>query len=247
MASYKIVPIEQCGIEPESLKMGLQAESALNDPDPREVSDAGMRSGPLPRTLESFEQGIQYFEYGREEATTHTDLAGNERELIQSTRYPMFFLGNRYVAVDAYAPEAVETLTLSLLNELLGTEFRYELETFGRKTLRSVITQAEHIEQADFDTESIGTPDRVSGKHRGGLTQTDLWPEYGSEPIEKVKVSLPRRTRRNVGFSEDGVITIYGQEIPEEECGAVLRYLTDEVIANLGTGTFQRKLGGVDS
>lgn len=247
MASFNIVPIKQRGIGIDSLKTGLQAQSALNDPDPREVPGAETRSGPLPHTLELFDRGMQYFEYGREEAQTYTDLAGNEQESIQPTRYPVFFLGNQYVAIDAYAPEAVETAILSLLNELLDTGIRYEVETFGRQTLRSVIKQAEHIEQADFDTESIGMPDRVSGKHRSGLTQTDLWPEYGSEPIEKVKVSLPRNTDRNVGFNEDGVITIYGRDIPEGECGVVLRYVTDEVIANLGSGTFQQKLGGGDS
>ena len=126
----------------------------------------------------------------------------------------------------------------------MDTEFRYEVEPFSRQTLRSVIKQAQNIEQADFDPESIGMPDRVSGKHRSGLTQTNLWPEYGSEPIEKVKVSLPRNSQRNVGFKESGVITIHGQEIPEEECGVVLRYITDDVIANLGPGSFQTELGG---
>jgi hypothetical protein len=244
MASYKIVPIKQRGIDPEVLTQRLQAHSALNDPNPREVDAADPRSGPLPHTVKSFDQGIQYFEYGREKVETYIDLAGNEQESIRPARYPVFFLGNRYVAMDAYCPEAVEIAVLSLLNELLDTEIQYEVETFGRNTLRSVIKQAEHIEQADFDTESIGMPDRVSGKHRAGLTQTNLWPDYGSEPVQKVKVSLPRNTSRNVGFDEEGVITIYGKEVPAEKCGTVLRYVTDEIIANLGTESFQRKLGG---
>lgn len=246
MASYRIIPLQDdSGVDTETLEERVEAESPLDQPDPREC-DAPLRSGPLPWTMESFGRGVAAFEYGFEVESTSEALDGSEQVNIVTEKVPVVFLGNGYVAIDAYCSSGVKRELGDLLNDLLRNEIRYETVSFGEETLRKVIRRAETVEKADFDPEKNGFPDRVSGTHRSGLRDTSMWDDYKDAPIQKMKVSLPDRPfRQNVGFKESGIVTIYGRDLDSSLCGMVLRHVTDEVVSNLDVDSFQRKLGGV--
>ena len=248
MASYKIVPLRtHDDIDREALENGLERHSALKTPDPRDVEGADPRRGPLPYTLQSFGKGIHFFEFGYQDEETTTDLEGNERQSIYPVRRQVVFLGNGYLAADARCANDVQTEILYLVSSMLGTEIVLEPVEFDDDTLRDVIDRAEKVEQADFDPATAGMPDKVSGKNRSGLRDTQLWTDIGEEPIEKVRVNLPdKRVEKRVGFKDDGVVTIYGQNIAPKLSSSILRHITDEVVSNLESETFQQRLGGVN-
>jgi hypothetical protein len=248
MASYKIIPLQSSDkIDVETLEQRIEVESPLDLPDPRK-SNAPLRSGPLPQTVQTFDRGITAFEYGFEMESTGRGLDGEERTYILTDRAPVMFLGNGYVAIDAYCSSGVKQEILDLLNDLLGNEIKYETVEFGEDTIRKVIRQAGTIERVDFKPERDSLPDGVSGEHRPGLRDTRMWEDYKDEPVEMVKVSLPERPLgQNVGFKQDGIVTIYGRDLEMSLCGTVLRHITDEVVSNLDVSSFQQKLGGVGS
>lgn len=246
MASYRIIPLQDGdGIDIETLEQRIENRSPVDQPDPQE-DDGSLRSGPLPWTLDSFGRGIVAFDYGFEVKNTITALDGTERTNIVTEMVPVVFLGNEYAAIDAYCSSDVKQDLLDLLSNLLGNEINYETVSFGEETLRKVIKQAGTIEKANFDPEKDDFPDKASGTHRAGLRGTRMWADYEDTPIQKVKVSLPdREFRENVGFKQNGIVTIYGQDLDPSLCGEVLRHITDEVVSNLDVDSFQRKLGGV--
>ena len=237
MASFRIVPVHDDRIEQETIQNRVQESSALSGSKPRE--------GALPQTLNSYDRGIHYFKYGHEEKETVVDLEGNEQEIVRPERNPIIFLGNGYVAIDAWCSADVEDDILGLIAAILDRKVHYETVEFDEETLRRVIQEADRVEQADFDPETSGKPEKVSGKHKSGLTRTEMWDAYHSDPLEAVRVSLPGKdVEMNVGFKENGIITIHGQDIPGHVSGAVLRYITDEVVSNLAQDSYQQKLGG---
>lgn len=240
MASYKILPRRDNGIDIETIQNRVENMSALE-------SGADLRSGTLPRSFEAFPGGMCYVEYAKEEYAEITTLDTEDKEVKVADMYPVIFLGNGYVAYDANLPNTdVESELIGLVADLLDENIRYEPVTFDAETLEDVVERSNKVREADFAPETGQKPQRVSARHIPGLQDTDLWEDYGSDPLEKVRVELPDEMFYNVSFYEKGKITVHGREIPEDVQVEVLRYITEEVISNLDVHSFQKTLGGVD-
>lgn len=240
MASYKILPLRDNGLDLETIQKRVENMSAL------EVN-AELRSGTLPRSFKTFHGEMCYVEYAKEEKTDVTTLEGDDEEIKVADMYPIIFLGNGYVAYDANIPnKEVETEIVGLVSDLLDTDIRYEPVTFDRHDLEDVVEQSNKVREADFAPETLEKPQRVSARHIPGLQDTELWQNYGSDPLEKVKVDLPDEAVYHISFYEKGKVTIHGRNIDVDIQVDVLRYITDEVISNLDVGSFQQTLGGVD-
>jgi hypothetical protein len=237
MASYKILPLRNEGIDLEKIENRVENMSALE-------SSEKLRSGTLPRSFETFQGEMCYVEYAQEEETDVTTLEGEDQTMKVADMYPIIFLGNGYVAYDANLPnQDVETEVVQMVSELLDTDIAYEAIEFDMGDLESVVEQANKVREADFKP-STQKPNSVSARYLPGLQDTEIWDQYENDPMEKVRVDLPDHTTYNVSFYEKGKVTIHGRKIPSEIQVDVLRFITDEVVSNLDIGSFQKKLGG---
>lgn len=240
MASYKILPLRDDGIDPETIRNRVERLSALD-------ADADLRSGTLPRTFQAFRGEMCYVEYAKEEYAEVTTLDGDAEGIKVADMYPIMFLGNGYVAYDANLPNTeTETEIIGIVADLLDADIRFEPVTFDPDTLDAVVAQSDKVREADFAPETGAKPQAVSARHIPGLQETELWENYASDPLEKVRVELPNRSVYNISFYEQGKITVHGREIPVEVQVDVIRYITDEVVSHLNITTFQQTLGGID-
>jgi len=237
MASYKILPLRNEGIDLEKIENRVENMSALE-------SSADLRSGTLPRSFRDFRGEMCYVEYAQEEETEVTTLEGEDETVKVADMYPIIFLGNRYVAYDANLPnQDVETEVVQMVSDLLATDIYYEPVTFDEDAIKDVVDQANSVQEANFKPTSK-KPKNVSARYLPGLQETEFWNRHKEEPLEKAKVDLPDGSTYNVSFYEKGKVTVHGQEIPPEVQVEVLRYITDEVVSNLEIDTFQKQLGG---
>lgn len=237
MASYKILPLRDEGIDFEKIQNRVENMSALE-------SSAKLRSGTLPRSFQTFRGQMCYVEYAQEEKTEIATLEGENEEIKVADMYPIIFLGNGFVAYDANLPNKdVENDVVQMVSDLLETNIYYEPVTFDEEHLDNVVGQANKVREADF-APSSQKPKSVSARYLPGLQETSFWDQYEEEPLEKVKVDLPNRATYNVSFYEKGKVTVHGQKIPEDVQVDVLQYITKQVISNLEIHSFQKKLGG---
>jgi hypothetical protein len=237
MASYKILPLRNEGIDLEKVENRIENMSALE-------SSAELRSGTLPRSFQAFQGEMCYVEYAQEEETEVTTLDGEDEKIKVADMYPIIFLGNGYVAYDANLPnQDVETEVVQMVSDILDTDIAYEAVVFDKDDLEGVVDQANKVREADFKPSSQ-KPNSVSARYLPGLQETEIWHQYESDPMEKVRVDLPDHTTYNVSFYEKGKVTVHGRNIPKDVQVEVLRYITDEVVANLDIDSFQKKLGG---
>ncbi|WP_248896134.1 hypothetical protein [Haloplanus halobius] len=237
MASYKILPLRNEGIDLEKIENRVENMSALE-------SSADLRSGTLPRSFQTFQGEICYVEYAQEEETEVTTLDGDDEKIKVADMYPIIFLGNGYVAYDANLPnQDVENAIVRMVSNLLDTDIHYEAVTFDENGIKDVVDQANTVREADFKPSSQ-KPNSVSARYLPGLQETEIWQQYEAEPLEKAKVDLPDQSTYNISFYEKGKITIHGRQIPKDVQVDILRYIADEVVANLDIDSFQKKLGG---
>lgn len=237
MASYKILPLRNEGIDLEKIENRVENMSALE-------SDADLRSGTLPRSFQTFRDEICYVEYAQEEETEITTLDGEDENIKVADMYPIIFLGNGYVTYDANLPnQDVETEVVQMVSNLLDTDIAYEAVEFDKDDLEGVVNQANKVREADFKP-SDQKPNNVSARYIPGLQETEIWHQYENDPMEKVRVDLPDHTTYNVSFYEKGKVTVHGRNIPEDIQVEVLQYITEEVVSNLDIDSFQKKLGG---
>ena len=237
MASYKILPLRNEGIDLEKIENRVENMSALE-------SSADLRSGTLPRSFQIFQGEMCYVEYAQEEETEVTTLDAEDKEIKVADMYPIIFLGNGYVAYDANLPnQDVETEVVQMVSNLLETDISYEAVEFDRDDLEGVVDQANKVREANFNP-SNQKPNSVSARYLPGLQETEIWHQYENDPMEKVRVDLPDHTTYNVSFYEKGKVTVHGRNIPADIQVEVLRYITDEVVSNLDIDSFQKKLGG---
>lgn len=237
MASYKILPLRNEGIDLEKIENRVENMSALE-------SSADLRSGTLPRSFQTFQGKMCYVEYAQEEETEVTTLEGEDKPLKVADMYPIIFLGNGYVAYDANLPnQDVETEVVQMVSDLLDTDISYEAVEFDKDDLEDVVDQANKVRETQFNP-SNQKPNSVSARYLPGLQDTEIWHQYENDPMEKVRVDLPDQTTHNVSFYGKGKVTVHGRNIPADVQVEVLRYITDEVVSNLDIGSFQKKLGG---
>jgi hypothetical protein len=237
MASYKILPLRNEGIDLEKIENRIEAMSALE-------SSADLRSGTLPRSFQTFQGEMCYVEYAEEEETEVTTLEGEGEPIKVADMYPIIFLGNGYVAYDANLPnQETETEVVQMVSNLLDTDIAYEAVEFDKNDLEGVVDQANKVREADFKP-SNQKPNSVSARYIPGLQDTEIWNQYENDPMEKVRVDLPDHTTYNVSFYEKGKVTVHGRNIPADVQVEVLRYITDQVVSNLDIDSFQKKLGG---
>jgi hypothetical protein len=238
MASYKILPLRDEGIDLEKIENRVENMSALE-------SSEKLRTGTLPRSLLTFQGEMCYVKYAQEEETEITTLEGDDDDTVKvADMYPIIFLGNGFVAYDANLPnQEVETEVLQMVSDLLDTDIAYEPVEFDKDDLEGVVDQANKVREADF-APSDQKPKNVSARYIPGLQETDFWQQYGEDPMEKVRVDLADQSTYNVSFYGKGKVTVHGRNIPPETQLDVLRYITDEVVSNLEIGSFQKKLGG---
>lgn len=237
MASYKILPLRDGGIDLEEIENRVENMSAL-------ASSEELRSGTLPRSFQTYRGEMCYVEYAQEEETEVTTLEGDDNSIKVADMYPVIFLGNGYVAYDANLPnQDVESAVVRMVSNILDTDIHYEAVTFDEDDLEGVVDQANKVREADFAPTSK-KPKSVSARHLPGLQETNFWRQYEDDPMEKVRVDLPDESTYNVSFYEKGKVTVHGQQIPPEKQVDVLRYITDQVVSNLEIGSFQKKLGG---
>ena len=237
MASYKILPLRNEGIDLEKIENRVENMSALE-------SSADLRSGTLPRSFQIFQGEMCYVEYAQEEETEVTTLDAEDKEIKVADMYPIIFLGNGYVAYDANLPnQDVETEVVDMVSNLLDTDISYEAVEFDKDDLEGVVDQANKVREANFKP-SNQKPNSVSARYLPGLQETEIWHQYENDPMEKVRVDLPDQTTYNVSFYEKGKVTVHGRNIPEDIQVEVLQYITEEVVSNLDIDSFQKKLGG---
>ena len=237
MASYKILPLRNEGIDLEKIENRIEAMSALE-------SSADLRSGTLPRSFQTFQGEMCYVEYAEEEETEVTTLEGEGEPIKVADMYPIIFLGNGYVAYDANLPnQETEAEVVQMVSNLLDTDIAYEAVEFDKNDLEGVVDQANKVREADFKP-SDQKPNSVSARYIPGLQDTEIWNQYENDPMEKVRVDLPDHTTYNVSFYEKGKVTVHGRNIPSDVQVEVLRYITDQVVSNLDIDSFQKKLGG---
>jgi len=237
MASYKILPLRNEGIDLEKIENRIEAMSALE-------SSADLRSGTLPRSFQTFQGEMCYVEYAEEEETEVTTLEGEGEPIKVADMYPIIFLGNGYVAYDANLPnQETEAEVVQMVSNLLDTDIAYEAVEFDKNDLEGVVDQANKVREADFKP-SDQKPNSVSARYIPGLQDTEIWNQYENDPMEKVRVDLPDHTTYNVSFYEKGKVTVHGRNIPADVQVEVLRYITDQVVSNLDIDSFQKKLGG---
>jgi len=237
MASYKILPLRNDGIDLEKTENRVEHRSAL-------VSNEDLRSGTLPRSFETFRDQMCYVEFAQEEETEVTTLEGDDQSIKVADMYPIIFLGNGYVAYDANLPNKdVENDVVQMVSDLLDTDIYYEPVTFDENAIKDVVDQANTVQEANFKPSSQ-KPKSVSARYLPGLQETSFWQQYEKEPLEKAKVDLPDQSTYNVSFYEKGKVTVHGQKIAPDVQVDVLRFITDEVVSNLNVDSFQKKLGG---
>jgi hypothetical protein len=237
MASYKILPLRNRGIDLEKIENRVEKMSAL-------ASNAELRSGTLPRSLQTFRGEICYVEFAKEEETEITTLDDDDKSIKVADMYPIIFLGNGYVAYDANLPnQATETEVVQMVSNLLDSDIYYEPVSFDKDAIKDVVDQANSVEEANFKPTSK-KPKNVSARYLPGLQETEFWNRHKKEPLEKAKVDLPDRSTHRVSFYEKGKVTVHGQEIPADLQVDVLRFITDQVVSNLDIESFQKKLGG---
>jgi hypothetical protein len=237
MASYKILPLRNEGIDLEKIENRVENMSALE-------SSADLRSGTLPRSFQIFQGEMCYVEYAQEEETEVTTLDAEDKEIKVADMYPIIFLGNGYVAHDANLPnQGVETGVLKMVSNLLGTDIAYEPIELDDGGLDDVVKQANKVRKADFKPSSQ-RPKNVSARYLPGLQETKFWSRHKKEPLERAKVNLPDQPTHEISFYEEGKITIHSHKIPEEDQVEILRYITEEVVSNLDIDSFQWQLGG---
>ena len=134
MASYKILPLRNEGIDLEKIENRVENMSALE-------SSEKLRSGTLPRSLLTFQGEMCYVEYALEEETEITTLEGDDDDTVKvADMYPIIFLGNGFVAYDANLPnQEVETEVLQMVSDLLDTDIAYEPVEFDKDDLEGVV------------------------------------------------------------------------------------------------------------
>lgn len=236
MASYKVLPLREQGIDVEQVRQRVENQSALQ-------SNQELRNGTLPRTFEAFRGEMCYLEYAQEDYAEITTLEGDDERIKVADMYPIIFLGNGYVAYDANLPnQEVENSIVTVVADLLDTNIRYEPVTFDKDTLHDIVERSDKVREADF-APSSQKPRSVSARYLPGLQETEFWEQYGSEPMEKVRVDLPDQDSYNISFYEKGKVTVHGRQISPEIQVDLLRYITEEIVSNLDIESFQRTLG----
>lgn len=236
MASYKVLPLREQGIDVEQVRQRVENQSALQ-------SNQELRNGTLPRTFEAFRGEMCYLEYAQEDYAEITTLEGDDERIKVADMYPIIFLGNGYVAYDANLPnQEVENSIVTVVADLLDTNIRYEPVTFDKDALHDIVERSDKVREADF-APSSQKPRSVSARYLPGLQETEFWEQYGSEPMEKVRVDLPDQDSYNISFYEKGKVTVHGRRIPPEIQVDLLRYITEEIVSNLDIESFQRTLG----
>ncbi|WP_435185107.1 hypothetical protein, partial [Halobellus sp. EA9] len=96
MASYKILPLRDGGIDLEKIENRVENLSALE-------SSEDLRSGTLPRSFQTFRGEMCYVEYAFEEETEVTTLEGDDETIKVADMYPI-------ISVDHIGLEEVSAL-----------------------------------------------------------------------------------------------------------------------------------------
>jgi len=236
MTSYKIVPVPSDGIETGNIQNALEDLSALE-------SEAELRSGTVPDSLQRTRDGVCWFEYAKETVDEYDTLDGTSERIIPE-RYAVVLLGNGYIAVEKCTRD-IEREIVSAISNKFTDGFSLSPVEFKEKTLRKVLDQSDNILGLDVAPKRAGKPDRVSGRDTS-LAETDFLDEHGVDPFEKVKVELPGKDIDiNVSFDRKGNVVLHTRTMPMRRQVRVLRYIADKIVDRYRDQTsFQRTLPG---
>jgi len=110
--------------------------------------------------------------------------------------------------------------------------------------LRNVIKANQDVFELEHAParEGMRTVDRLKYTGRG-VTESEIYEEYGEEPLEKIKVRMNNVTEGvTVAFYKHGKVTIYRESDPER-LHAVLKLIIDKIVApHLAQTSFQKRL-----
>jgi len=240
MPSYKIIPIEEERIDPQTLQERI---NTVLGPD----STRDQRRGVVPDTFTESEDSISWIKYGREESYYRPTWDGTE-ETTEVSKFPIIFLQNGYVA-HGKASNKTEADIEATVRELLGSEISLEPIEFDKDDLAEVIDEASALQEADVSPSDRDDPEYLTASDRGDLRNTSFYADYNADPFEKIRIAVPGRdVNVDVGFDAEGTVILYGRNMGMAVQARALRYLVDEIINQyVNRGDHQGTLGRFNS
>ncbi len=235
MPSFLIIKTPKQQIIPEEIASKARELSVMN-------SNKDYREGTLPESVRIIKDNV-YFVFGFEYDFEYPTLEGIGKAKALG-EVPIVFLGKSFLATGNATKEIQQRVKKFLENNFIP-EIILEPIPLKEDMLRSVIQKNPDVFQVDHTPSRKGleTIDKISLVGRG-VTHSQIWEDYGDQPLEKVKVRLTDIPEEAVvGFHMKGIITIYHTSLTAEQIVIVLRELVDRVVAPLMTEvSFQCRL-----
>jgi len=235
MSSYIVIRIP----EPISVK---DVEKVVNEKSIFE-SDKGFKEGVYPSSYFVHNNAV-CFEYGFEFEAKRPTLDGDIPDKWVQKSIIVFVDRVLFVGYRTKYSKDTESKALGFIESNLIKGYILEPIHFESATLSSVIEKCPDVAHVGMTPKGEKKPDRLTASARK-VTETQFWEEYGSEPLDTVKVNISGVTEEaRVGFNKKGVITIYNKSFSLQEQLLVLKYIAEKIIGPyLRTkGGFQKKL-----
>lgn len=206
MPSYRLAPLPDIDIKADEVREKVDDLSARK-------SDEELKRGSLPETFWALDEDVFCFDFGFEVEYEAPTLDGPEKR-VRLERVPAVFLEGNFLAVGNCNKDTRREI-LNFIRRGISLDYSLETIEFEEKTLRKVVERAPNLLKAKFKPQQKWErPEEVSGRDRD-LKQTELWQDYEGEPLSKIKVELSGEVKDiTAGFSENGILVIYGRSIP---------------------------------
>ena len=206
-----------------------------------ENSKKEFKEGILPRSVET--QGdIVTCKFGFEYELNYETLQGVKRDKALQ-KIPIHFLRQNFVAF-GYGTSDIQEKVLDFLSKIIKDCVLTPLR-LKENTLRKILDKARDVRQFDLTPVRRGLErvDRLKCIGRE-ITDTELWEDYGSEPLAKIKVNLEGIEEATVSFDKRGVITIHQRRFSDAQHAVILNYVAEMILAPYVGKDLQKKLIG---
>jgi len=200
------------------------------------------KSGIFPESVIKTDYAVS-FEFGFEYSFEYPTLEG-VKEAKSVNRVPIII--TKQVIALGNCEKEIENRVLSFIEKNFVNGISLERIKFDEKVLREVINRAPELLQAELSPKRRGLEkvDKISFIGRG-IEESDVWRDYGEEPLVHVKVCVPELPEEpRVGFRKNGLVTIYNR-FSMDKILLTLKYLVENIISHfIVLRSYQSKLEG---
>lgn len=220
MPSYVLIPMPKKQYLKEKVLKRIDELPAKN-------SKEEFKQGTLPETIVTSEVAAA-FKFAFEYELEYTTLDGPKKTKA-SREIPIVFLDKGFLLI-GYCTNDIQQKVLEFIEKNFVHGVVLNPIKFQERTLREAIENCPDVSQADIEPSAMKRVDRISCIGRG-ITDSEFWEDYGSEPLRMVKVNVSQLPEEpNVSFRKNGVIAIHNTSFTLDQQVMVLNYVVEKII-----------------